>query len=196
MLELNKKATVDPYQRWMYAHHLFFVLIQGLIIAHRDLLKALKTSNLSEAVAAFNLATNLFWGSTGAFRFGTDYSPEEYEKVVRPTMGPPDFSPGFSDLQSVDHTALLSLIAKLNPYFKNLPDELKPAYQGYISALHAVYENHAFVCERFVGKKGESLLQKSQSDEESVSAADSIRTIYKKRTLKYAGIDSCPMKRK
>lgn len=190
MSDSNQLPTIDPYKRWMLGHHLFFVLIQGLILAHRDLLHALETNDHQTALSAFNVATNLFWGSTAAFRFGTDYSAEEYEAIVRPTMGPPNYSAGFSDLQSVDHATLLMLMSKLTPYFKTLCPELRTAYQGYLSALHAVYENHAFVCERFVGDKGASLLQKNQRDEECASAAQSIRTVYKKRTMKYAGVES------
>ena len=53
------------------------------------------------------------------------------------------------------------------------------------------YENHSYVCERFVGKSGASLLQKSQDEcpQETISAAESIRKIYKKRTLKYVSTE-------
>lgn len=187
----NNLTVVNPLNRWKVAHHLFFVLIEGLILAHRDLLEALEQNDVEKAMASFNLASQLFWGSTGAFRFGTDYTAEDYESVVRPSMGPPTYTPGFSDLQSIDHTALLNLISKLTPYFKNLSELLKPAYQGYLSALNTVYENHAYVCERFVGEKGGSLLQKKQLSEkvQNESASESIRKIYKKRTLKYAGVE-------
>jgi hypothetical protein len=56
-------------------------------------------------------------------------------------------------------------------------------YQYFIQSVRSVYDNHSEVCQEAVGKK-KSLLDSSNNKQELRPAYETIRTVYKKRTLK------------
>lgn len=175
-LEQTSHVVMDnianPMKRWMNGHYLFFSLIQALILVHR---------NMAHASSSFQVAADLFIASISAFRYGAHYSSHDYQEVVRPTMGPPNYSPGFSDQNSLDHIELLSCMAKVKKEF--CPKDIPPAERvKYVQAVATLYDNHALVCEKAVGNTV-SLQQAAQGEMEALSAPDTIRITYKNRTL-------------
>lgn len=177
-------TSVDAMLRWKLGHHTFFILIQALIIVHARLAAALELRRLPQAQEAFSLATRLWRGTAAAFRYTGDFTAEDYEQIVRPSMRPPFLKDGFSGFFSADHAYLLRAIKSLQPILQELPPELEQEHQSYLRALDAAYEAHAFVCERFVGE-GKSL--KGSLKDPYASAPTVIRRDLKSRALAGAG---------
>lgn len=169
----------NPMQRWMRGHFLFFSLIQSLTLVHK---------RFDHHESSLKIASNLFLASISAFRYGTNYCSSDYQDIIRPSMQPPEYSPGFSDQNSLDHIELLSSISKVKAdllYDNGNGEDLK----NYKNSISILYENHAIVCEKAVGNVA-SLQQDSQDNESNISAADTIRTTYKNRTLNL--VPGCP----
>lgn len=180
----RSEAPVDAMVRWKLGHQAFFVLIQASIAAHTQLAVALRERQHRPAAEALSLATRLWWGTAAAFRYTGDFSADDYERVVRPSMSPPAMKHGFSGLLSVDHAYLLRAVKALRPALQELPEELGREHRLYLQALDAAYEAHAFVCERFVGC-AQSL--KGSHQDPQASAPTILRREFKSRALRNAG---------
>lgn len=178
------RLPVDALLRWKLGHHAFFVMIQALIIVHARLAFALRAQRLSEAGEALSQAARLWWGTAAAFRYTADFTAEDYEELVRPSMRPPFLKEGFSGFFSSDHSYLIRALKLLQPSLQRLPAELGDAHRHYLRSLDDAYEAHAYVCEQFVGM-GHSLRQGHQ--ERPSSAPTIIRRDLKERTLLCAG---------
>src|SRR5204862_471760 len=87
------RVSGDPLRRWRVGHHVFFALIQSLVVTFHWFSSAIAAADLDAAQAALELAATLMWGSAAAFRFAGDFPPEEYDEVVRPSMMPPNLAP-------------------------------------------------------------------------------------------------------
>ena len=159
--KLNEK--LDPMRRWLLGHHVFMVVIQGMVVAFNCFGDAMKAGDHREAEAALELATVLMWGSASALRFTGDFKPAEYESVVRPSMMPPSAPSELSGLMSIDHQCLVSTLTDLKPVFKGLEGELKNRQHLLTQAFTAAYEAHKYVCSRFVGDERPSLKMGEQA---------------------------------
>jgi hypothetical protein len=165
--------------RWVAGHHLFFALVQSLIVMHEWLEHALREGKPHAAREALVVATELWWACAAAFRFAGDFSSQAYTETVRPSMAPPFVSEGFSGSLFSDHVYLLRRLKRMKPTLQELPRELRTQQRQYLIALDSVYSSHAFVCERFVG--GAASLRDSARGTEA-SAAATIRGRLKQRT--------------
>lgn len=148
---------VNPLSRWRLGHHLFFVLIQGLILALRRFELAIAEDRRGEAVLHLESATSLLWASAIAMRFAGDFPEEDYNDQVRLTMTPPRVSDGFSGLLSHDHHAMLEILKRLRPVFAQPPADLGRSRDRFAAALNSAYQCHIFVCRRFAGDEAPSL---------------------------------------
>ncbi len=173
------------FQRWIVGHQLFFVLIQGIVIALEGLEEALGVGETSAIGRAFEETVDLLWASAIALRFAGDFSGTEYDQVVRPIMEPPHVSEGFSGEHFVDHARLLRQLRRIKKPLLALPDALKPLHQRLLLATDAVYANHAFVCSRFV--QGASLLDKGKPGAATESAPAKLWFQRRPRTLTLMG---------
>jgi hypothetical protein len=169
---------VSPLQRWQNGHWLFSVLLQGLILAHKQLALALQQQDWPAVNAALTDATQLWWTCAAAFHFAGDFSRAAYTDIVRPSMEPPHEREGFSGLLSVDHHYLVKHLRALKPLLETLPVELQRRHRTYLWALDAMYESHAWVCAFHVGRGG--------SLKDPRPAQDSIRHL-KTRSLEAVG---------
>ena len=168
---------VDAIRRWKRGHHLFFVLIQGLILSLTKFKRAMVEGDVGMANECLRIATDLMWGSAVAFRFAGDFSEEQYQAVVRPSMEPPYVNEGFSGLNGADHANLIRLLRSLKPTFETLPAPLRAQHRSFRRALDVAYESHVFVCREFV-QRGKSL---KQSEKVEIPAHELLRTRFKHR---------------
>ena len=173
-------AVVDAMTRWVTGHHLFFALVQSLIVVHEWLERALRENGLHDAREALVVATELWWACAAAFRFAGDFPAQAYTDTVRPSMAPPFVSEGFSGSLFSDHVYLLRRLKRMKPALQALPRELRAQHRQYLNALDSVYCSHAFVCERFVGSAA-SLRDSARGTE--ASAAATIRGRLKQRAV-------------
>jgi hypothetical protein len=171
----REARPVHPLERWRIGHHVFFVLIQGLIMAFRCFEHAMAARDLQQAGAALDLATALMHGSATALRVASDFPPDDYERVVRPSMSPPHVSSGFSGLLSVDHKVMLTVIRRLRPLLAEMPTGLEEKHSRYLVAASAAYDAHKYVCERFKGDAQPSLRQPTGADRPAVDVLEQLK---------------------
>ncbi|MFD5813151.1 hypothetical protein [Streptomyces sp. NPDC127038] len=143
-------------ERWLVGHQRFFVMLQLLIVALRDLDDggtAHEEEQEGEAVRAFG---RICRSTAVSMRYAADFPPELYGPV-RDTMTPPTVNAGFSGLQTRDHHALVAQMRQSRN--SGVFDRLAPAS---VTAVHAsvqhLYDAHVWVCARFGGATQQSLL--------------------------------------
>jgi hypothetical protein len=161
---------IDPIERWICGHHVFFVLVQGLLAAHTWFARALSDGRRHEAVENLALTTDLWWAAAAAFRFAGDFPRAAYIEIVRPSMAPPHVSEGFSGLAFAEHRLLITLLQSLRPQLEALPTELHAQRERYMWAFNTMYESHAYVCAHFV-EEGASLRGRAVRRQPNAAAA-------------------------
>jgi hypothetical protein len=178
-----RNGQIDALERWETGHHLFSILIQALIVVHKQLARGIEVKDWNVVDETLTEATQLWFACAAAFHFTGDFPRSDFQTIVRPSMEPPHEREGFSGLFSPDHAVLLQVIEKLRPLLLKLPVQLKRRHRNYLWALDAMYESHAWVCQLQVGNKP-SLKAKAAGDD--IPAPEKIRKL-KTRTLKSAG---------
>jgi hypothetical protein len=168
-------SHANPLHRWRVGHHLFFVLIQGLILALRRFELATTKSMQVEAALHLESATSLLWASAVVMRFAGDFPEKDYDDQVRSTMMPPRVSDGFSGLLSHDHRVMLEILKRLRPVFAQLPAGLERPRDRFLAALNSAYECHIFVCRRFAGDKAPSLRTATGNARSAVEVLEKFR---------------------
>lgn len=154
----------NPLRRWILGHHVFVVIIQSLLVALGCFEDALKDGETGAAEAALAEATELMWGAAASLKFTGDFTPDEYDDIVRPTMMPPSAPPGMSGLLAVDHRCLVKTLVHLKEVFTNLDPQLRPQHRAFTQAFEATYESHKHVCAHFRGNERTSLLSTSKGE--------------------------------
>ena len=152
LLELN------PLHRWIRGHHVFLVLIQGLIVALNCFESAHREGAKEDCFSALELATLLMNGSSAALHYAGDFPSDVYDETVRPTMMPPNVLPGMSGVLARDHCHLVKLLHSHRSLFKTLEPELKQPYHDFVAAFACAYDAHKVVCAHFRGGERPSLL--------------------------------------
>jgi hypothetical protein len=149
--------ALDPMRRWVLGHQIFAALTQGIIFALQDFEAAFRQLEHQRATDALKLAADLLMASATAFRFTADFPPSVYGDVVRPSMMAEHVGEGFSGLLSVDHRQLVELLVRTRPLMAGAATRFASEHKRLTLALNHVYDDHKFVCARFVGAKKPSL---------------------------------------
>lgn len=176
-------ADVAALRRWRRGHHVFFVLIAGLVITHGALRRCLEAGDEAGARGGLRLATDLWWAAAAALPFAGDLPPGSYESVIRPSMQPPHTSREFSGLHSADHAVLIRQLRGLRDRMAALPEALVTQHHSYLRSLRVVYQSHAAVCEHFVGRQPSLVGRRTHAR----PAPEVLRTTLQQRTLALAG---------
>lgn len=145
-------------RRWVQGHHVFLILIQGLIISLNCFESAFNEGMREESLSALDLATALMDGSSAALHHAGDFPSVVYEETVRPTMMPPNVLPGMSGILARDHRHLVKLLHSQRPLYGTLEPILKQKYNEFVTAFGCAYEAHKLVCAHFRGGERPSLL--------------------------------------
>ncbi|MFD8221343.1 hypothetical protein ACFV2U_48785 [Streptomyces sp. NPDC059697] len=171
----------DALRRWVRGHRIFMVLIQGLVIAVDELTDAVDRAETDRAAESLDLAVSLMRASEAALRFAGDFTPEEYEDLVRPTLMPPAAPPGLSGLHWRDHEYLVKRLAEARQLLAAVDPSLVTLRARFREAYAAAYDAHRFVCARFVGDDVGSLLMTPKSKQSAVG----VLTQYKRVRLQH-----------
>lgn len=145
-------------RRWIQGHHVFLILIQGLIISLNCFESACNDDVLEEGLSALELATALMDGSSAALHHAGDFPTSVYNETVRPTMMPPNVLPGMSGILARDHRHLVKLLHSQRPLYGALEPALRQKYNEFVAAFGCTYEAHKLVCAHFGGRERPSLL--------------------------------------
>ena len=164
-----------PMRRWQVGHHAFFVLLQGLILAQRQLLSALQAKDISGARKLLQRISTMLEAAAIAMQLAADMSSQEYEEI-RLSMQPPHVPEGFSGLWSPDHKLLLTELRQLklilsSPEAKQLNQEI----EDWQRALDKVYSAHVLVCERFVGDAPSLAAMRAGTEKKPLDTLEALR---------------------
>ncbi|MEM8672334.1 MAG: siderophore biosynthesis protein [Cyanobacteria bacterium P01_G01_bin.67] len=149
---------IDSHIIWQGFHWSFFINIQGLIIAMLRFEKFITQNHLRLAGIELKTATDLMLAAAASMELAGDFTREEYEQQIRPTMMPPKVkSENFSGLMFWDHAYLMKIWQRIQPKFQRLPPKLKSEQDEFIQAYLTLSESHKKVCRKFGGKEISSL---------------------------------------
>ncbi|AXI49273.1 hypothetical protein C1J03_24515 (plasmid) [Sulfitobacter sp. SK012] len=162
--------------RWKQQHHLFFVIVHGILYLLHVLEEAMGRCHAPVVKAFLQDFAELMEASEVAFRLASDFSQEAYDSEVRPDMHA--FDPHFSGLFYADHKELITRLRLL----RGVGDDFEQELNRIDDAITESYDVHALVCLRFVGETS-SLASK----DDTRVAAESIRNRYVNRTKTIAG---------
>jgi hypothetical protein len=152
------KYSYDSLSIWKKYHWIFFVFIQGNILALLHLKKEMRKENIVQAGTILKSMSKLMLASGASMLFAGASQPHEYENEIRPTMMPPHVnSPDFSGIMSYDHAYLINLWNKEKSLFKLIPPILQPVYEEFLEAHKFLALAHKFVCHKYGGNQTGSL---------------------------------------
>ena len=154
--------------RWVRGHHLFMVMIQGLVAAFGSFQHEVEAGRFGQAKNSLRAATLLMVGSGVALRFTGDFQYSDYERIVRPTLQPPVVPEGLTGLYWRDHEYLMKFLTKMRPLFTSLDPSLREQVHFFHDALKETYGAHKMVCASFVGAERPSLLMATRTEQSAV----------------------------
>ncbi len=162
--------------RWICGHQLFAALTQALIFSFKSMARTLRAGKLQEMRRWADLSISLFRGSGAALQFTGDFTVEDYNNIVRPSMSPPASPICLSGLMSADHRYLVKTIHEMRPALKAFREQDRTRHDCLCRELGAVYDRHIFVCERFVGNKP-SLLGTGRTEKPGPSVIEQFKKL-------------------
>jgi hypothetical protein len=174
--------------RWRVSHHVFFLLIQGLVLVHRRLEISLMKGDMIGARRAIALSVRMLNSSGVAMRFAGDITSDCY-LVVRESMMPPHVPDTFSGLWSIDHRAMIDGLRSLQRCIVNIKTMSDSELLPWQDAFNAAYNAHACVCEHFVGSSPSILM----SIKDSIGTRSALEHLegFRKRTISLVTFDKC-----
>ncbi|MEV4050074.1 hypothetical protein AB0J55_02705 [Amycolatopsis sp. NPDC049688] len=167
-------APLDPHRRWRSGHHVFFPLIQAIVLGLGCFQTALNAGRLEDAGEALAFATATMSASRDAMRFAADFPPGDYRSAVRPAMAPPHLPVGLSGVMSEDHDLLIRRFRELREVFPTLTGPLAGRREEFITAVEATYDAHKGVCARFDGDHVVSLRMSASSSAKAVGVLEQL----------------------
>jgi hypothetical protein len=169
---VRRDSDHSALQRWRRGHHMFMVVIQGLVVLFNSFRHEIETSNFHAAQALLDATTRVMAGVGPALQFTGDFCYSDYEKEVRPTLMPPQAPPGLTGLYWRDHEYLMKLLGRMRPILMNLGTSFSPCLHHLHEALASAYDSHKVVCSSFVGSERSSLLMASRTRQPAVETLD------------------------
>lgn len=158
--------------RWIRGHHMFMVLIQGLVTSFSSFQREVEAGRIDRARDSLKAATCLMAGSGAALRFTGDFAYSDYEREVRPTLMPPIAPLGLTGLYWRDHEYLIRFLTQARSMFSSLDPSLREQLHAFHDALTGAYESHKGVCASFVGTERPSLLMATRTQRAAVDTLD------------------------
>ncbi|NUR28130.1 MAG: hypothetical protein HOV83_20195, partial [Catenulispora sp.] len=135
-------APLDPHRRWRSGHHVFFPLIQHIVLGLSCFQTAVNAGDVDAADEALAFATTVMYASGDAMRFASDFRSADYGGAVRPAMAPPYLPVGLSGVMSEDHDLLIRRFRELREVFPTLEGRLAARREEFITAVEATYDAH------------------------------------------------------
>ena len=149
-------------RRWKLGHHTFHLLLVAMNSRLDEVAAMLEGEDWDAASAAMLDLARLYDAATAAMQYASDFDPDDYETLLRPSMMPPFASPGFSGVFNREHATMMAGVRTTRIAMKDLeeraPEHVLDAWQRLREAQQENVEHHMLVCRRFVDD-GASLLK-------------------------------------
>ena len=179
---INAQELDSAKARWQAGHHLFFSLVQGLILTFNKFEAHLENQQMDHARLELERATQILWGVSATFKLTGDFGDEAYDQYVRTEMF--GYAEGFSGLWSHDHDFLVkTVLRRLKPFFKSPPPQFGETIAKFQQAFAVMYDSHKYVCEKFEGD-APSLLMGADSQKSAGEMID----IFKRNRMIVLGV--------
>lgn len=182
----------QPMTRWIRGHQVFAVLTQGLIFSFQCMARALREGRDAHVRHWADLSTTLLRASAATFRFTGDLPPDDYDRVIRPSMSPPHAPICLSGLMSWDHRFLAQTMRDMRPALKALGERDSARHEAIAAAIAEVYDSHIHVCERFVGDQP-SLLTAGRTEQPGPVLLENFKALRLKPFVQTASPRRCPI---
>jgi len=163
--------------RWTRGHHMFMVLIQGLITSFSSFQREVAAGRIDRAGDSLRAATGLMAGAGVALRFTGDFAYSAYEREVRPTLMPPIAPDGLTGLYWRDHEYLIVFLTKARALFTTLDPALRGELHAFHEALKGTYDSHKAVCASFVGTERPSLLMATRTQKSAIETLEHFKRV-------------------
>ncbi len=178
---ISEQELSEAKSRWQAGHHLFFALVQGLILAFNKFEQHLNNNDMNQAKEELDRITQILWGVSAIFKLTGDFGDEAYDKYVRQEMF--GYAEGFSGLWSHDHDYLVKTVLKrFKKFFKSPPPEMKSNINKFQQAFAVMYDSHKYVCEKFEGDAPSLLM-----GEDAQKSAGEMIDIFKRNRMLVLG---------
>lgn len=157
--------------RWKLGHHMFHLHLTAMNSLLADARAGLESAQWPDLAHTLEQLRVLYDAATATMRYAADFSPDMYERLIRPSMAPPFASPGFSGVLNLEHARMIEQFSELRRQLKEMrrAGQTPAAVQGAATRLFAAQarnrRNHILVCERFV-PDGTSLLREFFQDQD------------------------------
>jgi hypothetical protein len=154
----------DAIRRWKLGHHVFhleLIVMNSMLV---ELHAACRESRWADADRLLGDLAHLYDAATASMKYAADFPPHAYRDLIRPSMGEPLLSPGFSGTLNRDHGQMLAHLRGLRALLRDrkqdgtLPAATRAAAKQLWSAQARNRRHHMLICEKFV-PGGESQLQ-------------------------------------
>ena len=109
--------------RWKLGHHAFHLHLAAMNTLLADADRFAESARWSELADALDRLRILYDGATATMRYAADFSPDMYERLIRPSMAPPFTSPGFSGTLNLEHELMLDQLRELRAKLNVLRDQ-------------------------------------------------------------------------
>lgn len=183
---IDPKELEAAKSRWQAGHHLFFALVQGLIVTFNKFEGHVARQETELARAELERATQILWGVSATFKLTGDFGDEAYDQHVRQDMF--GYAEGFSGLWSHDHDFMIkTVLRRLKRFFKAPPPEYSDVIGKFQQAFAVMYDSHKYVCEKFEGDAPSLLM----GEDAQKSAGEMIDT-FKRNRLLVLGVKASP----
>ncbi|MFE6613317.1 hypothetical protein [Amycolatopsis sp. NPDC057786] len=167
----------DAVRRWKLGHQVFHLQLIVMNSTLADLHAACGQARWEEADRLLHGLTHLYDAATASMKYAADFPPHAYRELIRPSMGEPFLSPGFSGTLNNDHGLMLAGLRELRARLRDhrdagrLPRSTAAAAKALWSAQARNRRHHMLVCERFV-PGGESQLREFLSGQDTAEHSD------------------------
>lgn len=165
-------AQAEAIIRWEKGHQIFHIELVTMNSLLDAALEALVRGEDPYLHKILHQLTMLFDAATATFIYTSDFSPENYNNHVRPSMMPPVVKPGFSGILNTEHKIMKTKIRQLRQNLEkeagleiaDCSPETTNAWNLFLQAQKRNQQLHGLVCQKFV-PQGVSLLKQYYKEE-------------------------------
>jgi hypothetical protein len=160
----NADPSLAAVGRWILGHQTFHLQLIAMLSLLDRCRRSVEQDDRPRLVRSLRDLCTLFDASSANMVYTASFSPLLYAEVVRPTMMPPNLSPGFSGQLSHEHELMMDELKRLKVALQDRwgggelwPAEVVEAWRQVEGAVRRIRKNHGLVCQQFV-PDGASLL--------------------------------------
>jgi hypothetical protein len=164
--EAQASRAEDALARWKQGHQAFHVYLVAMNSVIRTARRQAMEGDDEPLGANLMKLSALYDAATATMVYASDFPPALYETTVRPSMSPPELSPGFSGVLNTEHNVMVDELADLGRSLctryggdrSTWPVAVNRSWRAVERSKSRNLASHFRICRRFV-PEGASLLR-------------------------------------